>query len=166
MSRRIGFRELPARADTKGKVLELVAAVRRAVAGDGEVENELYQHVCQHTLSFCSDGADRGVGDAATELFERMAFRTWDESHSSIKVLQHALEAAEEARYTEELLVSRQKPYSLAKFMDTSDVMRQNFVHAQQFLGTCLVKDLGFAPRRFNRHCRPMGRTSRRWQAL
>ena len=50
--------------------------------------------------------------------------------------------------------------------MDTSDVMRQNFVHAQQFLGTWVVKDLGFAPQRFNSHARPLGRTSRRWQAL
>eukprot|EP00974_Lingulodinium_polyedra_P094033 9112307-Lingulodinium_polyedra.AAC.1 len=72
--------------DTAAKVRMLTEYVRRAAQdANGSVDLELHGWVSSRTLSWASDGADRGVGDAATEHFPSMVFRVWEESHSAVK---------------------------------------------------------------------------------
>ena len=83
---------------------------------------ELHERIRSRTLSWASDGADRGVGDAATEHFPSMVFRVWEESHSAVKVLAHAAAEDPEVRLIGVLRVSGKEPPSLAKCLPGSGV--------------------------------------------
>ena len=78
--------------DTAAKVRMLTEYVRRAAQdANGSVDLELHERIRSRTLSWASGGADTGVGGAATEHFPSMGFRVWEESHSAVKVLAHAV---------------------------------------------------------------------------
>ena len=174
VERVIGARELPADLDTAGKVDAVAEAVMRACSGpSGEVNVELHQFVRARVLAWSSDGADVGVGHAATAHFENMAFREWEESHSAVKVFEHAVQNHREARTVDGLLVSGavsapftrhgRKPPSLAKFVSTSEVFKKRCTEAQRSAGVALCENFGWAPQRYTSRARPMAREARRW---
>ena len=169
IERLLGGREFPADMDTAAKVRMLTEYVRRAAQGaNGSVDLELHERIRSRTLSWASDGADRGVGDAATEHFPSMVFRVWEESHSAVKVLAHAVAEDPEVRLIDDLLVSGKDPPSLAKFLSGSDVYRRRCADAQLSAadGVALCTNFGWAPQRFASRARPMARVARRWDAI
>ncbi len=165
VERLIGAREFPGEMHTAAKVQMVVESVRRAATmPSGEADVELHRKIGSRTLCWASDGADRSVGDAATEHFPSMAFRVWEESHSSVKVLAHAVQDDPEVRLIDALLVSGKKPPSLAKFLSTSSVYRRRCGDAQQMAqGVSLCENFGWAPHRYASRARPMAREARRW---
>ena len=72
-------------------------------------EVDVFGAVCNRVLSWASDGADRSVGELAVRDFQNMAFREWEESHSGVKLLPHALAADEEFSLVEKTVVIRGK---------------------------------------------------------
>ena len=131
-----------------------------------QVDIGLHGRLTHRCLSWASDGADRGVGDAATRHFENMKFRVWEESHSSVKVLEHAVKADAEAVAVDALLVSGKNPQSLAKFVSTSDVYRNRVGEAQREAGVAMVFNFGWAPQRYQSKMRPLTREARRWDPI
>ena len=169
VERLLGAREFPAEMNTPAKVQMLVDYVRRATQdANGDVDLQLYRRVRSRTLSWASDGADRAVGDAATEHFPPMVFRVWEESHSAVKVLAHAVTEDPEVRLIDALLVSGKDPPSLAKFLSTSEVYRRRCADAQLSAGdgVSLCEHFGWAPQRFASRARPLAREARRWDAI
>ena len=61
------------------------------------------------------------------------------------------------------LLVTGQEPHSLAKFLSTSDVFREEVGHAQVDQDVAFVRNFGWAPQRFQSRARPLARATRRW---
>ena len=108
-------------------------AVRGATLGtEGEVDTELHQHILRGTRVWTSDGADLDVGHAlARGGFSGLVCHAWDESHSAGRLLASALKHDKEVVEVDRLLVTGRKPYSLAKFVSTSDVFRKKFGDAQ-----------------------------------
>ena len=75
IERLLGGREFHAELGTAAKVRMLTEYVRRAAQdADGRVDLELPERLRFRTLSWASDGADRGVGEAATEQVPSMVF--------------------------------------------------------------------------------------------
>ena len=60
------------------------------------------------------------------------------------------------------LLVTGKQPYSLAKFVSTSEVFRKKVGDAQVTEGVAFVQNFGWAPQRFQSRARPYARESRR----
>ena len=132
VERLTGAREFPNTMDTASKATMLEDCARRAaVSAAGEVDANLFEHLRKHTRVWTSDGADRDVGLAATQTFPGLCFHAWDESHSAVRLLGNALQDDPEIQVVDQLLVTRKKPQSLAKFLSTSDVFRQKFSDAQ-----------------------------------
>ena len=170
-------REMPANLDTAAKVDMVSQSVLRVCTGlKGDVNVDLHRHVTSRILSWASDGADLPVGHACTTHFKNMVFREWEESHSSAKLLEHAIKNHEEARVVDGLLVSgaasapnlphAKKPPSLAKFLTTSMVFRKRCSEAQRIAGVALCENFGYAPQRYVSRARPMSRVQRRWEPI
>ncbi len=168
VERLVGAREFPADMDMPSKVQMLREGVRRVTkTPSGEVDLELYAKVSSRMLCWASDGADRSVGAAATEYFPSMVFQVWEESHSAVKVLKHAVAADAEICLVDSLLVSGKEPPSLANFLSTSDVFRRRCGDAQQMAsGIPLCLNFGWAPQRYASRARPLAREARRWEAI
>ena len=169
VERLLGAREFPAEMNTAAKVQMLVDYIRRAAQdANGDVDLQLRRQVCSRALSWASDGQDRAVGDVATEHFPSMVFRVWEESHSAVKVLAHAVTEDPEVRLIDALLVSGKDPPSLAKFLSTSEVYRRRCADAQSSAanGVSLCENFGWAPQRFASRARPLAREARRWDAI
>ena len=61
--------------DTASKTNGVWESVRRALGGlDGEVDLALKDHVVENTISWASDGADRGVGAALTQQLPSLQY--------------------------------------------------------------------------------------------
>ena len=90
----------------------------------------------------------------------------WDESHSAGRLLASALKHDTEVIAVDQLLVTGKKPYSLAKFVSTSDVFRKKIGDAQLKDEVAFVRNFGWAPQRFQSRARPYARESRRWHAI
>ena len=87
-------------------------------------------HVVKNTISWASDGTDRGVGAALTQHFPGLLFRFWDAAHSAGKLLENSmLGADEEVQHIDSLLVSRKKPWNLAKILAVSDTTNLGNLH-------------------------------------
>ena len=161
VQRLIGARELPAELDTDGKAAEVRECVRRAVFHIPEKnEVDMFGAVCNRVLSWASDGADRSVGELAVRDFKNMAFREWEESHSGVKLLPHALAADEEFSHVENLLLS------VAKFLSTSDVFRRRFGDSLLRSTVSWIQNFGWAPQRYTSRSRPLSREARRWEPI
>ena len=144
------MREFPQEMDSDGKVAMLEECIRRACQSlKGEVDAKLHQHVREQTRAWCSDGADLGVATAASASFPGMRFHAWDESHSAQRMCSNAMVDDSEITMTDKLLVSGQKPYSLAKFLSTSIVIQKKVGDAQLADEVAFVKNFGWAPQRF-----------------
>ena len=85
---------------------------------------------------------------------------------SAQALLKQSLKEDAEITITDSLLVTRQKPPSLAKFLSTSTVFRQTVGLQQQEHNIAFVKNFGWAPQRFNSRARPLARESRRWNII
>ena len=120
----------------------------------------MFGAVCNRVLSWASDGADRSVGELAVRDFKNMAFREWEESHSGVKLLPHALAADEEFSLVEKLLLS------VAKFLSTSDVFRRRFGDSLLRTTVSWVQNFGWAPQRYTSRSRPLSREARRWDPI
>ena len=144
-------------------------AVRNATLGtEGEVDTELHQHILRGTRVWTSDGADLDVGHALAKggCFSGLVCHAWDESHSAGRLLANALKHDTEVVEVDRLLVTGKQPYSLAKFISTSDVFRKKVGDAQVTEGVAFVRNFGWAPQRFQSRARPYARESRRWHAI
>ena len=144
-------------------------AVRNATLGtEGEVDTELHQRILRGTRVWTSDGADLDVGHALAKggCFSGLVCHAWDESHSAGRLLASALKHDKEVVEVHRLLVIGKQPYSLAKFISTSDVFRKKFGDAQVKEGVAFVRNFGWAPQRFQSRARPYARESRRWHAI
>jgi len=167
VSRLIGARELPGEMDAAGKIDAVVDSVRRATTRpSGEVDGRVHRHVTENTRSWASDGADRKVGDGATEAFPNMKYRVWEESHSATKLLQHSLTGSEPLDFLDKLLVSQKEPPSLAKFLQTSDVFSHRFGQASLKAAVAWCLNFCWALQRFASRARPLGREARRWDPI
>ena len=125
------------------------------------------QYVRQQMRALCSDGADLQVPMAASVTFPGLKFYAWDEAHGSQRLLANAIkDSSEEIKNTDEILVSGKKPYSLAKFIQTSTVFRKTVGDAQIQNEVAFLKKFGWAPQRFSSRARPLARESRRWNAV
>ena len=154
-----------------GKVSMVEAAVRDlARRQNGTIDVDLHTRVSGRVRVWTSDGADGNVGRALSGPFRGMAFHAWDESHSAGRLLQHALRHDAEIKLVDELLVTGKNPYSLAKFLSTSDVFRKRVGDAQAEHDVAFVRNFGWAPQRFQSRARPYGRAARRsgpiWSAV
>ena len=127
--RLIGMHEFPSEMHLEGKASMVEGAVRSATVGtEGEVDTELHQRILRGTRVWTSDGADLDVGHAlAKGGFTGMVCHAWDESHSAGRLLASALKHDKEVVEVDRLLVIGKQPYSLAKFVSTSDVTRKKF---------------------------------------
>ena len=170
----ICMREVPGELDTAGKVDMVAQCVLRACSQtSGAVDVELHKRVSANIRAWASDGADRGVGDAATQNYAGMVFREWEESHSAAKLLEHAVKNHDEARLVDGLLISGvenapqitpgKRPMSLGKFLTTSEVFKNKCNAAQRHAGIALCANFGYAPQRYVSRARPMSREQRRW---
>ena len=166
--RLIGMHEFPSEMNLEGKASMVEDAVRSATLGtEGEVDTELHQHILRGTRVWTSDGADLDVGHAlAKGGFTGMVCHAWDESHSAGRLLASALKHDKEVVEVDQLLVTGKQPYSLAKFVSTSDVFRKKFGDAQVAGSVAFVQNFGWAPQRFQSRARPYARESRRWHAI
>ena len=167
--RLIGMHEFPSEMNLEGKASMVEDAVRSATLGtDGEVDTELHQHILRGTRVWTSDGADLDVGHALAEdgRFSSLVCHAWDESHSAGRLLASALKHDQEVLEVDRLLVTGKKPYSLAKFVSTSDVFRKKFTDAQVAASVAFVRNFGWAPQRFQSRARPYARETRRWHAI
>ena len=161
------MRQFPGEMGLDGKVTMVEAAVRDlAREQDGTIDVDLHQRVSQRVRVWTSDGQDRDVGLALSKPFPRMAFHARDESHSAGRLLLHALRHDAEIKLVDELLVTGKKPYSLAKFLSTSDVFRKKVGDAQAEQDVAFVRNFGWAPQRFQSRARPYARAARRWGAI
>ena len=98
----------------------IAESVRRATRNaSGDVDVELHKRISAKMQCWASDGADRGVGDAATKHYPSMVFTGWEESHSVVRLLAPAIQADPEAAIVDSLLVLGKKRYSLAKLVST-----------------------------------------------
>ena len=126
VERIIGMEEFPGDMNCEGKVAMLESSLRRpCVEEGGDVDIELHEHVREQTRAWCSDGADLSVPLVASACFPGLVFHAWDESHSAQKLLLHSIVGDGEITATDELLVTGEKPQSLAKFLTTSMVFRR-----------------------------------------
>ena len=169
VERLLGAREFPSDMNTPAKVRMLENYIRRATQdAKGDADLQLHRKIRSRALSWASDGADRAVGDVATEHFPSMVFRVWEESHSAVKVLAHAVTEDPEVRLVDSLLVSGKDPPSLAKFLSTSEVYRRRCADAQLSAddGVSLCENFGWAPQRFASRARPLARVARRWDPI
>ena len=167
VERIIGMQEFPQAMDCDGKAAMLEGCVRRACqSSTGEVDTKVFQHVREQTRVWCSDGADLTVPLAASAFFPGLVFHAWDESHSAQRLCANAMQGCDEITITDRLLVTGKKPYSLAKFLSTSQVFQKNVGDSQILDGVAFVKNFGWAPQRFNSRARPYARESRRWNAI
>ena len=133
----------------------------------GEVDTELHQHILRDKRVWTSDRADLDVGPAlASKGFSNLVCTAWDESHSAGRLLASALKHDTEVIAVDQLLVTGKKPYSLAKFVSTSDVFRKKIGDAQLKDEVAFVRNFGWAPQRFQSRARPYARESRRWHAI
>ena len=167
--RLIGMHEFPGEMHLEGKASMVEDAVRSATLGtEGEVDTKLHQHILRNTRVWTSDGADLDVGPALATggCFSGLVCHAWDESHSAGRLLASALKHDKEVVEVDRLLVTGKKPYSLAKFVGTSDVFRRKFGDAQVKEGVAFVRNFGWAPQRFQSRARPYARESRRWHAI
>ena len=167
--RLIGMHEFPGEMHLEGKASMVEDVVRSATLGtEGEVDTELHQHILKNTRVWTSDGADLDVGHALNQSgsFSGLVCHAWDESHSAGRLLASALKHDKEVVEVDRLLVTGKKPYSLAKFVGTSDVFRKKFGDAQVEEGVAFVRNFGWAPQRFQSRARPYARESRRWHAI
>ena len=177
VERVIGMQEFPQRMDCDGRVTMLEACVRRAcLSASGEVDTKLHQHVRDQTRVWCSDGADLQVPLLASGSFPGLVFHAWDEAHSAQRLCANALTDGDEISITDQLLVTGKKPYSLAKFLTTSQVFRktvgdqqladQNRVRGKFRVGAAAFQQSGEAVRarksplenHFRRRCHGGGR--------
>ena len=141
--RLIGMHEFPSEMHLEGKVSMVEDAVRSATLGtEGEVDTELHQHILRGTRVWTSDGADLDVGHALAKdgCFSGLVCHAWDESHSAGRLLASALKHDKEVVEVDHLLVTGKEPYSLAKFVSTSDVFRKKFGDAQVAESVAFVK--------------------------
>ena len=172
--RLLSAREIPAEMSTAHKADFVAESVRRACAPvGGSLAVDLHKSVCSRILSWSSDGGDRAVGDTATSHFPNMVFREWEESHSAVKLLEHAVKNHAESQMIDGLLVSgaagaprlnkSSKNPSLAKFLSTSLVFRKRCSEAQREEGLALCRNFGWAPQRYVSRAKPMSLTQRRW---
>ena len=168
VDRIIGMQEFSNAMDCEAKAAMLHQCVHRAcISNTGEVDKATFQKVQQKTRVWCSDGQDLPVPLAASAVFPNCVFHAWDESHSSQRLCANAMKDVPEADYVDQLLVTGRKPYSLAKFVHTSQVMQNKVDNAQQAQETVAwVKNFGWAPQRFNSRARPYARESRRWAII
>lgn len=166
--RLIGMHEFPSEMHLEGKASMVEDAVRSATLGtEGEVDTKLHQHILRGTRVWTSDGADLDVGHAlAKGGFSSLVFHAWDESHSAGRLLASALKHDKEVVEVDRLLVTGKQPYSLAKFVSTSDVFRKKIGDAQVAGSVAFVQNFGWAPQRFQSRARPYARESRRWHAI
>ena len=167
--RLIGMHEFPSEMNLEGKASMVEDAVRSATLGtDGEVDTELHQHILRGTRVWTSDGADLDVGHALAKdgCFSSLVCHAWDESHSAGRLLASALKHDQEVLEVDRLLVTGKTPYSLAKFVSTSDVFRKKFTDAQVAASVAFVRNFGWAPQRFQSRARPYARETRRWNAI
>ena len=161
--------KFPSEMNLEGKASMVEDAVRSATLGtDGEVDTELHQHILRGTRVWTSDGADLDVGHALAEdgRFSSLVCHAWDESHSAGRLLASALKHDQEVLEVDRLLVTGKTPYSLAKFVSTSDVFRKKFTDAQVAASVAFVRNFGWAPQRFQSRARPYARETRRWHAI
>ena len=123
-------------------------AVRSATLGtDGEVDTRLHQQILRGTRVWTSDGADLDVGHALKGgCFSGLVCHAWDESHSAGRLLANALKHDTEVVEVDRLLVTGKQPYSLAKFISTSDVFRKKVGDAQVTEGVAFVRNFGGTP--------------------
>ena len=158
--RLIGMHEFPSEMNLDGKASMVEDMVRSAMLGtDGEVDTELHQHILRGTRVWTSDGADLDVGHAlAKGGFSDLVCHAWDESHSAGRLMASALKYGKEVIEVDRLLVTGKDPYSLAKFVSTSDVFRKKFGEAQVTEGVAFVRNFGWAPQRFQSRARPYAR--------
>ena len=164
VDRLISARELPDDMDTEGKASHIREALRRTALGDdGVLDADLHSKLCNRTLMWANDGADRAVGMAATVFCPNMVFREWDECHSAVKSLPHSVEAVPEALLLDKLLVSGRDPPSLAKFISTSDVFCKRYGHAAQQESVSFCKNFGWAMQRCTSRARPLTWTALRF---
>ena len=167
VERLIGARDFPNAMDTAGKVGMLEECVRRAtLSATGDIQPATFEHVKKNVRAWASDGADRDVAFAATSVFPGLCFHAWDEAHSGVKLLQQALRDDSEVQIVDQLLVTRKKPPSLAKFLSTSDVFKRTFGDAQCKEEIAFVQNFGWAPQRYQSRARPYARESRRWHSI
>ena len=115
-----------------------------------------------------SDGADLDVGLALAggRCFNNLVAHAWDESHSSGRLLAIAMKRDAEIEAVDRPLVTGKRPYSLAKFVSTSEVFRKKLGDVQADAGVSFVQHFGWAPQRFQSRARPYARESRRWHAI
>ena len=160
--------EFPSEMHLDGKASMVERAVRSATLGtDGEVDTGLHQQILRGTRVWTSDGADLDVGHAlAKGGFSGLVCHAWDESHSAGRLLASALKYDKEVIEVDHLLVTGRQPYSLAKFVSTSDVFRKKFGDALVAASAAFVQNFGWAPQRFQSRARPLARESRRWDAI
>ena len=155
VERIIGMREFPQAMDSDGKVAMLEESVRRACQSvTGDIDVKLHQHVRTQARAWCSDGADLGVATAASGSFPGLKFHAWDESHSAQRMCSNAMVDDDEITMTDRLLVTGKRPYSLAKFLSTSMVFRKKVGDAQLADEVSFVRNVGWAPQRFNSRAR------------
>ena len=169
VERLIGMHEFPSEMNLEGKASMVEAAVRNATLGtEGEVDTALHQHILRDTRVWTSDGADLDVGPALASKggFSGLVCHAWDESHSAGRLLASALKHDKEVVEVDRLLVTGKQPYSLAKFVGTSDVFRKRFGDAQVAGSVAFVRNFGWAPQRFQSRARPYARESRRWHSI
>ena len=169
MERLIGMHEFPSEMNLDGKASMVEAAVRDATLGsEGEVDTKLHQHILRGTRVWTSDGADLDVGPALASKagFSGLVCQAWDESHSAGRLLPNALKHDKEVVEVDRLLVTGKQPYSLAKFVSTSEVFRKKVGDAQVTEGVAFVQNFGWAPQRFQSRARPYARESRRWHSI
>ena len=164
VERIIGMQQFPQEMDGEGKAAMLEACVRRAcLTFGGDLDTKLHQHVRDQTRVWCSDGADLKVPWIASAYFPGLAFLAWDEAHSAQKVCQGSLQFDPEVVKADKLLVTGKRPYSIAKFLSTSQVFKQNVGDKQWEADIAFVENFGWAPQRFTSRAKPFGRLSRRW---
>ena len=63
----------------------------------------------------------------------------------------------------DKLLVTGRKPYSIAKFLSTSQVFKHNVGDKQLEADVAFSGNVGWAPQCFSSRAKPFGRISRRW---
>ena len=80
-----------------------------------------------------------------------------------MRLLAPAIQADSEAAIVDSLLASWKKPYSLAKFVSTSDGYRKRVGEAQRAAGVTFVSNFGWAPQRYQSRARPTATEARRW---
>lgn len=115
-----------------------------------------------------TDGAadELSAGRKFMNKHRNVRFHFTDECHTAMLALKKVLSADPEIEEVERLLVSGKRPYSVAKWLSTSDICAAHFKDEERADAVSVLENLSWAMQRFDSRKKPLARICLRLQQV